>query len=140
MKLTLSLIIVFSVVKYSLTTAAQPLPPTIDTNLLAKTKALVAAIQTTNAVVPVPMDTNSIVTYPQMYPSFFQVGGKVLYSTNLVQWVFARQFDPTLTNVMTFTNPAREPHFWRLVLEYPNIVAITNAATNTVTNATSSSK
>lgn len=134
MKPTLTLLILCLCFRDS----AQPAPPTIDTNLLARNKALVAAIQATNVVVVVPQDTNSIVTYPQMYPSFFQVSGKVLYSTNLVQWVFARQFDPTQTNVMTFTNPASEPHFWRLVLEYPNIIAITNVSTNTATNSTSS--
>lgn len=137
MKLTLSLLIV----SLCLHASAQKAPtPLLDTNAITKARAAALAFQATNVVVPVPMDTNSIVTYPQMYPSFFQVSGKVLYSTNLVQWVFARQFDPTQTNVMSFTNPSSEPHFWRLVLEYPNIIAITNTATNTPASASSINK
>lgn len=135
MKPTLTTLILCLCLRASTQTAPMPL---VDTNSIAKARAAVAAIQATNVVVPVPQDTNSIVTYPQMYPPFFQVGGKVLYSTNLVQWTFVRQFDPTQTNVMTFTNPSSEPHFWRLVLEYPNIIALTNVSTNAVTNSTSS--
>lgn len=143
MKPTLTLLILC----LCLTAAAQPAPPTIDTNLLAKTRALVSAIQATNTPVVVPMDTTTLTLYPMVYPAAFPVGANLMYSTNLVWWKFVLAFDITKTNIITVTNPQSEPHFWRVALQPPMVLsiqgsnyanAITNVSTNTVTNSTSS--
>jgi hypothetical protein len=126
-KLTLTIL-------FALCLAAQAqtnLAPLVDTNALAKTRALVASIQATNLPVVVPMDTNIILTYPMNYPAGFPVGANVMYSTNCQQWIFARSFDITKSNSLSFTNPASEPHFWCIVLMPPHVLSISNSVSTT---------
>lgn len=122
--------------------SAQPAPPTIDTNAIAKTRALVAAIQATNTPVVVPMVTNVIQTFPMFYPVGIPHGANMMTSTDNKHWCVGQYFDITKSNLLSFTNPANSTNFWMIVLMPPQIISISNSftPTNTVTNSTSYNK
>lgn len=139
MKLTPSLLIVSLCLHASAQTAPTPL---LDTNAIAKARAAALAFQATNVVVPVPMVTNVIQTYPMFYPAGIPNGANMMTSTDDKHWCVGQYFDITKSNLLSFTNPANSTNFWMIVLMPPQIISISNSftPTNAVTNSTSSSK
>lgn len=140
------MLVIILIIATSLTAGAQPTPPVVDTNALAKTRALVAAIQATNIPVVQPAQVVTIFNLPVTYPDWYPVSAYLLRSTNGKDWQFILPYNALQSNTFTFTNPVPPSnaygYLYMTVLIPPNTISVPNIypATNTVTNSTSSSK
>lgn len=111
---------------FEATNAAPRISPVVDTNQLAKTRALVAAIQATNQPSNQQWQTNIVFNLPVMFPDWYPVAGYFLHSTDGVNWQFTRPYIATMSQTNYFTNPLPSTNLYMTVLIPPNTISVPN--------------